>query len=223
MFKGIIFDFDGLIIDTETPQFNAFNELFNAYNTELPIELWLNEVGTDSDFDSIAYLEKKLGVSVDRSKIRKKIKHNIQKKINSQELRENMIEFLDAAKEMDFKIGLASSSNFKWVNHFLKKFAIKGYFDSIKTSNDVELVKPDPELYLKVAEELQLHPTDCLVFEDSVNGLKAAKSAKMTCVVVPNELTSHSNFENYDFKINSMADISLEKLIEKIKKGNVVK
>ncbi|KAF6602372.1 HAD-IA family hydrolase, partial [Bacillus sp. EKM417B] len=86
----------------------------------------------------------------------------------------------------------------------LKELGLFDEFEVIQTADDVEEVKPNPELYLKAAEHLGVEPSECLAFEDSVNGSIAAKRAGMKCVIVPNKVTSALLFEEYDHRLESM-------------------
>lgn len=126
--------------------------------------------------------------------------------------------YLQAAKELGIKIGLASSSDYKWVSDHLKQIGLFDYFECIRTSDDVEEVKPNPELYLQTASRLGVEPKDCVAFEDSVNGSIAAKRAGMKCVIVPNKVTSTPQFEEYDVRLESMAEIELLQLFHQLEK-----
>lgn len=128
--------------------------------------------------------------------------------------------YLAAAKELGLKVGLASSSDFKWVSGHLKELGLFDEFEVIQTADDVEEVKPNPELYLKGAEHLGVEPSECLAFEDSVNGSIAPKRAGMKCVIVPNKVTSALLFEEYDHRLESMAEMELELLLQRLNDQN---
>lgn len=214
MIKGVIFDFDGLILDTETPLYNAYNEVFQRYDTELPLARWQKEVGTNSSFNSLDYLESKINRKVNQSEIRKRIREKVKYKISISRERPGIKNYLEEANNLNLKIGLASSSSYEWVSKHLKRLNLFHYFHCIKTSDDVEKVKPDPSLYNEAAKSLGLKPEQCLVFEDSANGAKAAKLAYMKCVIVPNEITSSMDFCKVEYRLNSMTDMSLTRLIQ---------
>lgn len=213
MIKGIIFDFDGLIIDTETPQYRVFNDIFLDYDSELPLSIWQLEVGTASTFNSFDLLESQINRKVNQAELRKRTRMKIKSALEYAPIREGVIEFLNEAKKLNLKIGLASSSNYTWVSNHLKRVGLYHYFECIKTSDDVDKVKPDPDLYIKTAKCLGLRPEQCLAFEDSANGAKAAKDAKMKCIVVPNEITSSMDFGEVEYRINSMSEKSLSYLL----------
>lgn len=214
MIKGIIFDFDGLILDTETHQYLILQDIFTEQGSELPIARWQQEIGTQSGFSPFHYLEKRLGRKIEHKILQEEFQKRFHSKLTTLKAREGVEDYLKAAKEMDFKIGLASSSNFQWVFSHLKNLNILDYFECIKTSDDVERVKPDPSLYLQVAEYLGLSVDECLVFEDSANGALAAKKAGMGCVIVPNEVTHTMDFCPVEYRMQSMNDMPLNEVID---------
>ena len=101
-----------------------------------------------------------------------------------------------------------------WV---FRRFRNYKYFEVIKTKEDVEKVKPDPALYKATIEELGIEPSEAVVFEDSLNGLKAAIAAGLKCVVVPNDVTRNLQFENHHLRIESMKEKSLKEVLQHIK------
>lgn len=115
---------------------------------------------------------------------------------------------------MNLKIGLASSPTSNWVNRYLKYYEVKDYFDCIKTSDDVNKVKPNPELYLSVMRGLQVESKDSIIFEDSFNGLEAARLANTKCIVVPNKVTGSMDFRNADMILKSFECLSLKQLLK---------
>ncbi|KMJ56232.1 hypothetical protein AB685_23020 [Bacillus sp. LL01] len=218
MVKGIIFDFDGLILDTETHQYLLLQELFAEYGSELPIERWQQEIGTHSGFSPFQYLIENIQQKIDPHTLQKQFKEKFQDKLIGEKARAGVEEYLQEAKEMDLKIGLASSSSYQWVSTHLVNLNIIDYFDCIKTSDDVKKVKPDPALYLETAKELGLAVEECLVFEDSANGAMAAKKAKMKCIIVPNQVTHTMDFCMVEHRLQSMSDMSLKEVIAYINK-----
>nr|WP_276202160.1 HAD-IA family hydrolase [Salsuginibacillus kocurii] len=134
--------------------------------------------------------------------------------MQTQSLRAGVIEYLEEAKALGLKVAIASSSEYKWVSYYLKTHQIHHYFDAIATFDDVERKKPCPDVYSKVLEKLNVQEKEAIAFEDSLNGLKAAKNAGLKCVVVPNSITKNLPFEQYDRRLNSMADTSLQDIIK---------
>ena len=216
-FKAIIFDFDGLILDTETAEYRSFSALYRHYGAELSIEVWGQWIGTDaSPFDPYAYLAETAGVAVDREAARAFRRARYDELMANERARPGVEDYLRAGRRLGLKIGLASSSPRDWVTGYLRQLGLDGWFDGIRTRDDVAKVKPDPELYLKALEALGAAPEEAVAFEDSPNGALAAKRAGLKCVIVPNELTSRLRFGAYDLRLSSMADMPLEEVLKKL-------
>lgn len=112
------------------------------------------------------------------------------------------------------KIGLASSSDRKWVTFFLEELNLLEYFDIIQTKDDVEKVKPDPALYQNVINYFGIDPSEAIAFEDSANGSKAAIAAGLKFVIVPNKITENITFDNIHCGLASMKDKELSDVIK---------
>jgi len=214
MIKALIFDFDGTIIDTETPWYLAYKEVYQRYGVDLPLEVWGACIGTSFDvFNPFEYLKKESGQSIDPNHIRAETKVIFQQLMKEQGTRPGVVPYLAKAKELGLSVGLASSSNRKWIESYLSSLELTHYFDTVVTSDEVEKVKPDPELYLRAMASLQVKGEETIAFEDSKNGLNAAKDAGAYCVIVPNQVTSYMNFENYDLRISSMDEVELSSIL----------
>lgn len=213
MIKGIIFDFDGLIFDTETIQYHVLNNIFLENGSKLPLTRWQEEIGTYTGFMPFEYLEELINRKLDHQEMEMKFQDTFHKLLLNEKARPGVEEYLKEANELGLKIGLASSSNFQWVSSHLKNLNLYEYFQCIKTSDDVEFVKPDPTLYLEAAKSLGLDAEECLVFEDSANGAIAAKRAGMRCVIVPNVVTEAMEFCEIDHRMKSMSDMGLKELL----------
>lgn len=217
MIKGIIFDFDGLIFDTETHQYHLLQELFTEHSCELPLELWQKEIGTHTDFSPFVYLEEQAKRKLDLKILETAFQENFLRKLELEKERPGVKDYLDTAKSLGLKIGLASSSNYDWVSKHLKRLGLFNYFDCIKTSDDVEKVKPDPALYIEAARCLEIQPNECIAFEDSAHGAQAAKTAGLNVVIFPNEVTNAMQFCDVDYRFDSMMAMPLADLVSKYK------
>ncbi|PUB12260.1 HAD family hydrolase [Paenisporosarcina sp. OV554] len=217
MIKAVIFDFDGLIIDTETVWYEAFREALYQFEVDLTIEQFALVIGTDD-----AVLDKYILDNIKESSTISEIKELASKlfheKIGQPILREGVLDYLITAKEAGIKIGLASSSKRNWVEKFLMQLHILPYFEVIKTRDDVTTVKPDPELYLQAIKALGVQPEEAVAFEDSLNGLKAARAAGLKCVIFPNPVTTNLAFEDFSLRLFSMAEKPLEFILKELNK-----
>jgi HAD superfamily hydrolase (TIGR01509 family) len=215
MIKAVVFDFDGLIFDTETPEFKAFREIYEEHGFELDLNIWSQWVGTDiSKFNPYDYLDECVGKPLNREEIRSLRKLKYEKLIAEEKVRPGVVEYLKSAKDLALKVGLASSAPKDWVMEHLNTLNLVHYFDCIRVREDAKKVKPDPDLYLQVINNFCIEPKEAIAFEDSPNGALAAKKAGMYCVIVPNDVTKELAFCDVDLRLVSMEQIKLSLLIE---------
>jgi HAD superfamily hydrolase (TIGR01509 family) len=213
MLRGIIFDFDGTILDTEMPWYRAWQELYGAHGAELALHEWAKVVGTsDEAFDPLTHLEGLMGRAVEREQAEEAVRQHALKLIGEERLRAGFTDLLDAAGERGLRIGLASSSSREWVHGHLERLGILSDFDAICTADDVCAVKPDPELYLLALERIDVQAGEAVAIEDSPNGLRAARGAGLACVVVPNDLTRMFAFADPHVRVESLSEVTLELL-----------
>jgi len=217
MIQGVVFDFDGLILETETPEYLAWKEVFAQLGVSLPLSVWRAFVGsTAEEFDPMDYLEEQLGHTVDRSRLLREIRIRSDRIIDCQGPMPGASDYLKDARRLKLQVGLASSSDSKWVMSHLGRLELSDYFDVIRCREHVARPKPAPDLYLSVLEAFRLPPENCLAFEDSQNGVQAAKSAGLHCVAVPNEVTRGMDFSMADMMLSSLQEVPLAELIHRL-------
>jgi HAD superfamily hydrolase (TIGR01509 family) len=222
MIKAVVFDFDGLIFDTETFIFQSMREVFLKHNLNLTLDDWCNKcIKNPDEYDAYTFFQECLGKSISREEIGKLHEREYIKVVNGKSARPGVEEYLIRCRELGIKIGLATNNHRKWIDMHLEKLNLTSYFDYICTREDVERKKPFPDAYLKVLEEFKVKSSNSIAFEDSPDGALAAKRANMYCVVVPNEVTKGLEFSNEDIDlfIESMLDTELDKIIENIQKS----
>lgn len=214
--RALIFDFDGLILDTEGPVFQSWQELYNTFGLRLELSEWAGYIGlAEGAFDFFAILQERLGRKLD-AKLQKQRSERELQLIHQQPLLPGVLDYLQSARRLGLKIGLASSSSCAWVTGHLQRLGLLDYFDCLRAADDVQRAKPDPELYQAVLEAFQISPNEALALEDSLNGVRAARAAGIYTVVIPNPLTDHMPLEAANLRLASLADLPLEKLIDRV-------
>lgn len=215
--RALIFDFDGLILETEGPAFQAWQTLYRAYGQELPLDRWLNIIGTHENyFDPHQDLEERVGHPLDWAVLDAQRRAQEISLVEAQAPMPGVSEYLATAKDLDIKLGVASSSSYNWVGGHLSRLGLLDCFDTIQTRDQVERTKPDPALYLAAAAALQVPPGQAVAFEDSLNGVISAKRAGLWCVAVPNQLTRSLPLEAADLRLDSLADLPLPVLLTRL-------
>lgn len=213
MLKAIIFDFDGTLLETELPDFTSWQEIYQQYQCELPLTLWLQHVGMRSaDFNPYEHLETLAGVVLDRPAVRKVRRQRLRELIQQQGLLPGVEAALAFAKDAGIRMAVASSSSRDWVEGYLAEFELLPYFDTVCTADDVTCTKPDPEIYRLALSRLGVRADEAMAVEDSRNGLLAAKAAGLRCLVVPNQITCHSPLDEADLRLASLAEVDWARL-----------
>ncbi|GIN61093.1 haloacid dehalogenase [Robertmurraya siralis] len=209
MIKAIIFDFDGTLVDTETLWYKMYKDvLLEKYEVHLPLEEFAKVIGT-TDEALYSYVHSQTKTTIDFTELEMEIKSKIMEQKDQLVLREGAADLIKKAKSMNLKIGIASSSPRKWIEDILEHVKIRDSFSVIKTKDDVSEVKPNPELYLKAMEELEVLPHETLAIEDSANGSIAAIEAGIKTVIVPNEVTKFLTFDKRVSVYQHFSDIQL--------------
>ena len=213
----LIFDFDGLILDTETTSYQAWCEIFESHGANLPLDKWALCIGTSHHlFNVYDYLESQVGKPLDKAGLAERHRQRQVELLAPMEPRPGVVEYLEEARKLKIALALASSSDQGWVVGHLSRLGLAEMFHSIRCSDDVENVKPHPELYHLTLTFTGVSPGRALAFEDSPNGIQAAKNAGVFCVAVPNSVTRQLPIGHADYRIESMADLSLRELLHKI-------
>ena len=209
----MIFDFDGLILDTETPEFVAWQEAYAALGATLDATAWAQVIGTlEPGWDPWTELEKQVGHPVDREPIRAARQARHLALIDRELVRPGVEAWLDEARELGLSVGLASSSSRQWVTTYLKRLGILDRFAAIVTGDRVPHTKPDPAVYRLALSELGVAAVDALAVEDSPNGIAAAKAAGLFVVAVPNAMTAGLDVSAADVVLASLADRTIRQL-----------
>jgi HAD superfamily hydrolase (TIGR01509 family) len=218
--RAFLFDFDGLILDTELASRAGWELLYRQHGHELPPELWATVVGTYGAWDPMAHLEELVGEPLEREALNvRRYAHEIAL-IEAEELRPGIAEYLAAARQHRLKRAIVSSSNRRWVETHLERLEEAAGWDAICTAEgDRARAKPAPTLYLEALDALAVAAPEAVAFEDSPNGVKAAKEAGIFCVAVPNEVTCELGLEESgaDLVLDSLADLPPDELLSRFR------
>ena len=219
--KALIFDFDGLILDTETADVRAWENIYAEYGASFPLESWAQIIGGTGavTFDAAAHLQTLMGNPLDLEALQSRQLHLSHSLIHQQSVLPGVMDYLHEAKRLGLRLAIASSSPHSWVDTHARRLGVFDYFDRVICSDEVGAgrTKPHPDLFLMALDRLQVRANEAVVFEDSPNGVHAARSAGIFVVAVPNSVTSQLTIENANLTLRSLTDLSLSVLLDKVK------
>jgi HAD superfamily hydrolase (TIGR01509 family) len=210
--RALIFDFDGTMLDTETPEFESWQAIYRDHGAELLLEDWGRGIGTWGAFDPWHDLETKYGQPLELERISVVHHERVQDAIAASVLLPGVLELLEGAKNAGLKLAIASSSGREWVHGWAEKLGVLHLFDATATKDDVLRVKPDPALYRVALEKLGVAANEAVAFEDSANGAKAALAAGLRCIVIPNPVTRGLEFPAGVHRLKTLEGVTLEEL-----------
>ncbi|HEX2749513.1 MAG TPA: HAD-IA family hydrolase [Verrucomicrobiales bacterium] len=211
--RALIFDFDGLIVDTESAIYEAWRELYLDHGHDLPLPVYVQCVGsTFSQYDPMAALESLTGKPVNWDDVLPRKDARIRELQRELDTLPGIRPLLLEAASRGIPCAIASSSQRTHVQGWLERTGILDAFTLIRTRDDVERAKPAPDLFLAAAHGLGLSPAETLILEDSANGLRAARAAGAPCVIVPSPVTRGSDFTGAHAVIDTLGNMSLDGL-----------
>jgi HAD superfamily hydrolase (TIGR01509 family) len=211
--QSLIFDFDGLIVDTEKPGFDSWNEIYADFGQKLTLDDWRGATGYVGGFDPAVHLEALLGRKLDwQTLVPRRDARNWELTLK-QGVLPGIRELMLAAANSDIPVGVASNSAFGWVNDGLERLGLRNFVRAIVTRDMVLNPKPAPDVYLKATETLQVSSAFSVALEDSEPGCRAAKAAGMRAVVIPNQFSERQDLSVADLVVPSAKVLSLERLV----------
>jgi HAD superfamily hydrolase (TIGR01509 family) len=208
--RALIFDYDGLIVDTETPEFECWRRIYLEHGQELKIEDWAHVVGGPDNGGVDKELERRLGRALDWPPLRERRVAHHQELILAQGLLPGIEALMAGGRAAGWQVGVASSSSSAWVEGGLKRFGLAKYVQALRTRDTVGRLKPHPEPYLKVLEDLGAKSQGSFAFEDSFTGVTAAKAAGLRVVAVPNQITRLHDLSAADMILESLEHFHLQ-------------
>lgn len=213
---AVVFDFDGLIMDTEWSIYEAAAASFAAHGHDLPVEAWATIIGTNSDDDDSWWdtVCAAAGVADFEQAI-----FDATYATHDRSVRDHLpalpgvVELIAELVDADVPMGVASSSSRAWLERHTTRLGMVGHFGTLVGSDVVGGVgKPAPDVYLRACADLGADPTRSVALEDSAHGTTAAKAAGMAVIAVPGAITRFNDFGHADLIVDSLAEVTLEHL-----------
>ena len=215
MLSAAIFDCDGLLADTETPDYAAWQTIYEEHGLPFPIESWAQTVGLAKGHqvqDWHAPLAARVGPAYDRDAVQSRRRAHYAAAIDALRPMAGVVALLDALAANHIPCAVASNSDRDWVERVLTLTGLRPRFFVLATADEVARPKPAPDVYLLAAQRLGVAPAGCVAFEDSPRGLAAAHAAGMHTVAVPTALTRHLDFSQAHRRVESLEHLTLEDL-----------
>ncbi|MBO3442983.1 HAD family hydrolase [Clostridium sp. CCUG 7971] len=211
MLKAVIFDMDGVLVNTEPVYYKVTKEILNENGHDIDYKEYEKYIGMTNEC-TWELLKQKYSINIDTNELIENmmILKDVIIKRDGYELIENVESLLENLKQNNIKIGLASSSPICDILDVTKSTGIYKYFDKLITGESVEKSKPSPDIFLKAANELGVNSEECIVIEDSKNGVLAAKSANMKCIGFFNKDSGKQDLSLSDIIISNMRDIDYD-------------
>jgi len=210
--RVVIFDFDGLILDTETVELNLWRKIFSEHDILFDLESYLKTIGsiTSKTYEPSKILAEVVKNGETPSDIYRKVEKQIIDQLDGEKPLPGVLKTIQTAKSMGIKTAVGSSSTLDWVKPHLVRLGIWNQFDTVVTFEDVNECKPSPKIFLKVLERLDVQPHNAIVLEDSENGVLAARRAGIPVIVIPNEVTKNQVFTGAVLKLSTLEDLDLK-------------
>ena len=217
MIRALVFDFDGLILDTETPLIESYRDVHAAHGVPFDHATFLRSVGhADYSFDPWH------GFSPHADRVALELQRRARKdiRLSEQTVLPGVVALLDAARNAGLRVGIASNSEHAWVEPLLERLALRDRFEFLACREDAPSPKPEPDLYRLVLNHFGLRGIEAIAFEDSHTGSLAAKRANLWCVAAPNASTAHHDLSHADLRVPSLAEVQLAGLMKQFSNGN---
>lgn len=215
--RALLLDFDGLILDTETSCFAAWQALFAENGQTYTLEDYLVIVGTtNAARDPVALLSERSGRMHDRDVLRDRLRQLEHARNHTLSPLPGVVALLDQARALGLRLAVASSSSRGWVEGHLRTQGLFERFETLVNRTDTLRPKPEPDIYLEALRQLGLGADEALAIEDSYNGSLAAKRAGLRCLAVPNAITRTQDFSHVDLRRDTLEGLDLAVLLREL-------
>jgi HAD superfamily hydrolase (TIGR01509 family) len=194
-FAAVLFDFDGVLVDTEWAIYQSWQRVFDDHGHDLPLAIYTRCIGSDfASWSPKTHLEELTGLGFDWHDLDARRQQEIMRDLAHAGPMPGVVATLEKLTAAGMPKAVVSSSSHHWVDGWLGKLGLAGHFQTVVCRGDAPRIKPAPDLYLEAARRLGIAPAACLVIEDSLNGLTSAQAAGMAAWVVPNRVTAGLDF-----------------------------
>jgi putative hydrolase of the HAD superfamily len=212
-FDALVFDFDGLLMDTETASLRVWQHLWRHHGLELDTSTFFAPHGGNVIAERYAALAEAVGPSFDQAAshaLRIAYRDEVHAAL---ELADGIGPWLDEARDLGLRLAVASSSHRDWVVDHLGRVGFVDRFDVLACGDDVGTVKPDPAVYLLALERLGVPADRAMAFEDTAHGVAAAKAAGLVCVAIPHPNADRAAFAAADRVLTSAEEVTIAELV----------
>lgn len=213
MIRALVFDFDGLIADTEGPEFVAWRDTWAEYGHELTVEEWVQCIGTHSAWHPLDALGERVGTSFDRAVADERRRARHRPLIAELAPLPGVVDLIADAKANGLATAIASSSDADWVPGLLTALGLVDGFAHLSLYDGTCPAKPAPDLYVRACAAIDVRPHEAVALEDSPNGIAAAKAAGLWCIAVPHDLTRRLDLSAADAVVDTLAGLSVNDLL----------
>ena len=219
MIKALLFDFDGVIVDTEVPTYQSWRDVYAEHGVDLALGDWLPAVGSGSSssgskgsFDAVAHLEALIGATVDRADVIARRKRRKTELYERAPLLPGVAERLLEAERLGLRTAIVTRNRTDRVTAQCRRVGLQHEWGALVCANE-DPTGDKAELYRRAIDLLDVRIEEALAFEDSASGVHAAKRAGLACVAVPNEITRAASFDGADLVLGSLAECSIADLV----------
>ena len=212
--RVLLFDFDGTVVDTESIDLRSWREVFEEHGVELPLDRFALRIGTLAGPNELDELDALLAAPCDRDAVQAARRLREQELLELEPIRPGVRRYLDDARRLGLAVAIVSSSPERWIADGLARLGCADGWACVVSANGVpERAKPAPTLYAEALQKLGVAADEAVAFEDSPNGILAARAAGIFCVAVPNEVTKRLDLSHADLVVESLEDVPLEELL----------
>jgi HAD superfamily hydrolase (TIGR01509 family) len=212
-----VFDFDGLILDTETAEYDSICQVFAQHDTEFSLDLWRSFIGTTDHPHWTEVLAEQVDHPIDVEAARADRRRHNRALLAELDVLPGIVDILDAAVAEGIPVAIASTSHRDWVENHLERLGLLHRFDTICVRDDVAKGKPAPDVYELAVSRLGVDPATAVAIEDSINGCIAARAADLTVVAVPSPFLVGLDFATADLVVRSASELRLDVLSDLVR------